>query len=156
MDRFVAHYTNRIDAKGRVSLPAAFRAILVRDGLEALHVHPAFGLPTFDCGGQRLLSELDQLIARFPAYSRERELISHRVFGGSLQLKLDGEGRFVVPDTIRAHAGIADALVFVGMGYKFQIWSPERFAEREAAAEAQMHGLLDRLSGLPGSDGAST
>ncbi len=156
MDRFVAHYTNRLDAKGRVSLPAPFRALLLKDGLEALHVHPALGLPTYDCGGQRLLSELDQLVARFPAYSRERELIAHRVFGSSLQLKLDGEGRFVVPDVMRFHAGITDAIVFVGMGYKFQIWSPERFAEREAAAEAQMQALLDRLSSMPALEGSPT
>jgi MraZ protein len=149
MDRFVSHFSNRLDAKGRVSLPAPFRSLLAKDGADSIYIHPALGQPTLDCGGQRLIGELEALVRRFPAYSRERELLSTSVFGMSQQAKLDGEGRFVVTDLMRQHAGISDTIVFVGLDHKFQIWSPERFAERQAAASAQMQGLLDLLSALP-------
>lgn len=149
MDRFVSRYTNRLDAKGRVSLPAPFRSLILKDGLDGLYVHPALGQPTLDCGGGRLMAELEALVKRFPAYSRERELLSTSVFGLSQQVKLDGEGRFMVTDLMRSHAGISDTVVFVGLDHKFQIWSPERFAERQKAAESQMQGVLDLLSALP-------
>jgi MraZ protein len=149
MDRFVSHFTNRLDAKGRVSLPAPFRSLLAKDGWDAIYIHPALGQPTLDCGGQRLIAELEQLVGRFPAYSRERELISTSVFGMSQQAKLDGEGRFLVTDTMRQHAGITDSIVFVGLDHKFQIWAPERFAERQTAAASHMQGVLDLLSALP-------
>jgi MraZ protein len=149
MDRFVSHFSNRLDAKGRVSLPASFRSILQMEGRDALYIHPALGQPTLDCGGQRLIGELEALVKRFPAYSRERELVSTSVFGMSQQVKLDGEGRFVVTDLMRAHAGLTDTVVFVGLDAKFQIWSPERFAERQAAAAGEMQRLLDLLGKMP-------
>ncbi len=149
MDRFVSHISNRLDAKGRVSLPAPFRALLQKDGMDGLYVHPALGQPTLDCGGTRLIAELEALVKRFPAYSRERELLSTAVFGMSQQVKLDGEGRFVVTDLMREHAGITDQIVFVGLDHKFQMWSPERFAERRAAATDGMQRLLDLLGAMP-------
>jgi MraZ protein len=149
MDRFVSHVTNRLDAKGRVSLPAPFRTLLQKDGVDSIYAHPALDQPTLDCGGTRLIAELQALMSRFPAYSRERELLATAVFGMSQQVKLDGEGRFIVTDMMRAHAGITDQIVFVGLDSKFQIWSPERFAERQKAALQQMQGLLDRLGAMP-------
>jgi MraZ protein len=149
MDRFVSQFTNRLDAKGRVSLPAPFRSLMLKDGSDSIYVHPALGQPTLDCGGGRLIGELEALVKRFPAYSRERELISTAVFGMSQQVKLDGEGRFMVTDLMRRHAGVTESVVFVGMDHKFQIWSPERFAEREAAAAAQMQTVVDLFSAVP-------
>jgi MraZ protein len=149
MDRFLSHVTNRLDAKGRVSLPAPFRALLQKEGADAIYVHPALDQPTLDCGGSRLVSELQALVSRFPAYSRERDLLATAVFGMSQQVKLDGEGRFIVTDMMRTHAGITDQIVFVGIDSKFQMWSPERFAERQKAALDRMKGLLDRLSAMP-------
>jgi MraZ protein len=149
MDRFLSHVTNRLDAKGRISLPAPFRALLQREGADSIYIHPALDQPTLDCGGSRLVSELQSLVSRFPAYSRERELLATAVFGMSQQVKLDGEGRFIVTDMMRAHAGIEDQIVFVGLDHKFQIWSPKRFAERQKAALDRMQGLLDMLGAMP-------
>ena len=51
MDRFLSHVTMRLDAKGRVSVPASFRAALARDGYEGLYVHPSLDRPALDAGG---------------------------------------------------------------------------------------------------------
>ena len=59
MNRFVSNFTNRLDAKGRVSIPAPFRAVLARDGFEGLYVHPALDAPALDAGGNSLLNEID-------------------------------------------------------------------------------------------------
>src|SRR6267154_1759418 len=71
MDRFVSHYTLRLDAKGRVSIPASFRAVLARDGFEGLYCYPTLDRPALDAGGNALLKEIETLIARFPPYSGE-------------------------------------------------------------------------------------
>ena len=59
MDRFVSHYTLRLDAKGRVSIPASFRAVLARDGFEGLYCYPALDRPALDAGGNALLAEIE-------------------------------------------------------------------------------------------------
>jgi MraZ protein len=136
MDRFVSHYMLRLDAKGRVSVPASFRAVLARDGFDGLYCHPALDQPAVDAGGNALLAEIEALIAGFSPYSEQREQFSLALYGTSETLKIDGEGRVVLTDAHKAHAGIKEAVVFVGLGHKFRIWEPDRFrAELNEATE---------------------
>lgn len=73
MDRFVSHYLLRLDAKGRISVPASFRAVLGRDGFDGLYCYPALDRPALDAGGNALLAEIETLIAGFSPYSDRRE-----------------------------------------------------------------------------------
>ena len=145
MNRFVSHFTNRLDAKGRVSIPASFRTVLARDGFEGLYVHPALDSPALDAGGHALLAEIDAVLSRLPAYSDERDHLSTALYGTSEILKVDGEGRIVLTETVKAHAGIGDAVTFVGLGHKFQIWEPERFRTHLEAARARVRDLKRSL-----------
>src|SRR6267378_3639421 len=114
MDRFVSHYMLRLDAKGRVSIPAPFRAVLGRDGFEGLYCYPTLDRPALDAGGNALLAEIEALIARFAPYSEEREQFAAALYGTSETLKIDGEGRVILTEPLKVHAGIKDAVAFVG------------------------------------------
>jgi MraZ protein len=127
MDRFVATYTMRLDAKGRVSIPASFRAVLARDGFEGLYCQPSPGHPALDAGGNALIQEIEALIERFPPYSEERDDLAAALFGQSEILKVDSEGRMILSERMKTIAHIDESVVFVGLGHKFQIWEPERF-----------------------------
>ena len=146
MDRFVSHYTLRLDAKGRVSIPASFRAVLARDGFEGLYCYRTLDQPALDAGGNALLADIEALIARFPLYSEEREQLSAALYGTSEVLKIDGEGRVILSETLKSHAGIGDAVAFAGLGHKFQIWEPERFRAELAEATAKVRALKKQLS----------
>ena len=141
MDRFVSNFTNRLDAKGRVSIPATFRAVLARDGHEGLFCHPALDAPALDAGGNALLGEIDAFLSTRPAYSEEREQFSLALLGTSEILKLDGEGRVSLTESVKVHAGIADAVTFVGLGHKFQMWEPVRFRAHLEEARARVREL---------------
>jgi MraZ protein len=145
MDRFLSHYMLRLDAKGRVSIPAPFRAVLARDGFEGLYCYPALDRAALDAGGNALLAEIESLIARFPPYSEEREQFSAALYGPSEILKIDGEGRVVLSEPLKTHAGIADAVAFVGLGHKFQIWEPDRFRAELAEATEKVRTLKRQL-----------
>ena len=145
MDRFVSNYTLRLDAKGRVSIPAQFRAVLARDGFDGLYCYPALDSPSLDAGGNALLGEIEQLIARFPPFADQRDEFAIALYGTSETLKIDGEGRVVLSDTLKAHAGIADAVAFVGLGHKFQIWEPNRFRAQLAEATEKVRALKRQL-----------
>src|ERR1700674_4328515 len=145
MDRFVSNYTLRLDAKGRVSIPAPYRAVLARDGFDGLYCYPTLDRPALDAGGNALLAEIDQLIGRFAPYSDEREDFSAALYGTSETLKIDGEGRVILTDGLKTHAGIAEAVAFVGLGHKFQIWEPERFRAQLAEATGKVRALKKQL-----------
>jgi MraZ protein len=146
MDCFVSNYTLRLDAKGRVTIPAPFRAVLARDVFEGLYCYPTLDRPALDAGGNALLAEIETLVARFPPYSEEREQFSAALYGTSETLKLDGEGRVTLTDSLKDHAAIKDAVAFVGLGHKFQIWEPERFRAQLAEATEKVRALKKHLS----------
>ena len=153
MDRFVSNYTLRLDAKGRVSIPAPFRAVLARDGFEGIYCYPTLGRPALDAGGHALMAEIETLIAGFAPYSEEREQLAAALYGTSEVLKLDAEGRVTLPETLKAHAGIVDAVTFAGLGHKFQIWEPERFRAELAEATAKVRALKKQLSSRVAAEG---
>src|SRR5262245_32361436 len=101
MNRFVANYTLRLDAKGRVSIPAPFRRVLARDGFDGLYCYPAVDQAALDAGGNALLAEIEQLITSFPPYSDERESLSVALYGTSETLNIDGEGRVIFSERLK-------------------------------------------------------
>ena len=141
MDRFVSHYLLRLDAKGRVSIPAPFRTLLKRDGFDGLYCCPALERPALDAGGNALIAENEALIASFSPASPERDRFSLSLYGTSETLKIDREGRVTLTETLKAHAGIVDSVTFVGLGHKFQIWEPDRFRAELSAATEQVRAV---------------
>jgi MraZ protein len=153
MDRFVSNTVLRLDAKGRVSIPASFRSVLTRDGFTGVYCYPALDQPAIDAGGPALLAEIEALVSRFPPYSDEREEFLVALYGRSDTVTIDTEGRVVLPEELKQHAGITDAAAFVGLGHKFQIWEPQRFRAHLAKATATVRALTRQLgSHRPGAD----
>jgi MraZ protein len=145
LERFVSHYTTRFDAKGRISIPASFRAVLARDGFEGLYVHPSLDAPALDCGGNALLREIDALLGTMPPYSERRDVFATALLGTSEILRPDSEGRVLLSEASRAFIGLTGEAVFVGQGHKFQIWEPRRFASHLEEAKTRVRQLRAEL-----------
>lgn len=160
MDRFVSTFTNKIDAKGRVSVPAPFRAVLERDGYSqgpgggagtgqpagtaGVYCYPALDAPALDGGGERLAQKIDGLLSGLADYSDERDELSVALYGDVQVLNIDGDGRIVLPEGLRRHAGLTTSVTFVGLGDKFQMWEPAAFEQRRRTAreKVQQHRKL--------------
>ncbi len=161
MDRFVSTFTNKVDAKGRVSIPAGFREVLARDGYQGgIYCYPAIDAPALDAGGERLAQKIDALLEDLDDYSDERDELSVALYGDVQVLKIDGDGRIVLPHDLREHAAITNQVTFVGMGQKFQLWEPGRFEEHRARARdkardhRKLFGAGTRSTGRQGRGGA--
>lgn len=146
MADFVSHFTNRLDAKGRVSIPASFRAVLVRDGFEGLYCCNSAHNPAVDAGGNKLLAEIKNCTEQLAKLSPDHDMLAAALFGDSEIVKIDGDGRMVVSDAIREHTGLTDHITFVGMDYKFQIWEPESYRAYRAEAKKRALDVLAQLS----------
>jgi MraZ protein len=146
MNRFVANFTLRLDSKGRVSIPGSFRSVLGRDGLEGLFCYPALDRPAIDAGGSALMVEIEALIGRYAPFSDQREQLALALYGTSETPRIDGEGRVVLSENLKRHAGITETVAFVGLGHKFQIWEPGRFQRELAEATGKVRALKEELS----------
>jgi len=155
MERFVSTFTNKIDAKGRLSIPASFRAVLERDRYTGapgpgLYCYPSLDAPALDAGGERLAQKIDGLLGGLPDYSDERDELAVALYGEAQFIAIDSDGRIVLPKELRARIGLAQGVAevaFVGLGDKFQLWSPERFEERRAAAREKVRQHRQLLGG---------
>jgi MraZ protein len=148
LDRIASHFTNRLDAKGRVSIPAPFRAVLAKDGFEGLYVYPSLDAEALDCGGHALRREIESLLESQPAFSEERHLFSTALNGASEILKVDPEGRVMLTERLKAFAGVSTEVTFVGQGHSFQIWEPNRFRAYLDEARHRVRDLRRQLGAM--------
>ena len=146
MDRFVSTFTNKIDAKGRVSMPAPFRAVLERDGYKqggsgGIYCYPSLEAPALDAGGERLAQKIDGLLAACRTIRTSgtsclsRSMVTSR---SSSSIRTDAScflNRCARTPAFQRH------ITFVGLGEKFQMWEPGalRRAPAQARAKVQQH-----------------
>ena len=138
MDRFLSSAVNRIDAKGRVSVPAHFRAVLQKRGYQDLYALRALDVTALDVGGMDLLDRYEKRIALEDPFLQTADDMSFFCHGDGAFLKLDQDGRITVNDFIREYTGITTDVAFVGRGHFFQIWEPGQFDAYRAQARSRL------------------
>ena len=131
MELFLSTYVNKVDRKGRVSVPATFRASLANQRFSGIVAFPSFNFPALDASGIDRMEEMTTRLDTLEQFSEEYDNLS-LIFASAQQLPFDTEGRIVLPADLAHHAGIGDSAAFVGLGRSFQIWEPGRFAEHQA------------------------
>lgn len=138
MNRFLSSAVNRIDAKGRVSVPAHFRAVVQQRGYSELYAIRQLDVPALDVGGLDLLDRYEERIALEDPFLQTADDMSFFVHGDGAFLKLDQDGRITVTDFIREHTGISSEVAFVGRGNFFQIWEPSKLSAYGAEVRARL------------------
>lgn len=155
MPLFLSTTTNRVDRKGRISVPAAFRSALPAGGFEGIVVYASFKhdcIHGADLGFMEKLS--DSIHGDFGLYSDENEALANAILASARQLPFDPEGRVLLPRDLIEHAGISKEATFVGLGKTFQIWEPAAYARhrdtQRSLAEQTAAGLRPVVSRPPG------
>ncbi len=134
MALFLSTFTNKVDKKGRVSVPASFRAGLaeqLHQGVVVFAAHNHACLEGFDWAK---MDEISARLDQFDLFSAEQDDLATTIFGESVQLLIDSDGRVVIPAHLLKVAQITGKATFVGLGRKFQIWNPELFDRRKTQA----------------------
>jgi MraZ protein len=134
MALFLSTFVNRVDRKGRVSVPAPFRAALAGQAFQGIVLFRSSGHPCLEGFAMSRMEEMSARLDAFDLFSSEQDDLATAIFGDSIQLPFDGEGRIVLPPALVGFAGLSEQAAFVGLGAKFQIWDPDAFERRKAEA----------------------
>ncbi len=153
MALFLSTFVNKIDKKGRVSVPASFRSALADQTFQGIVAYPSFVLPAIEACGMDRMDALSRGVDRFTPFSDEHDAFANALFGDSNQLPWDGEGRVILPQALREAAGLDGLAAFVGQGATFQIWEPDAAARNREAARQRAHTERAAFSLRPGEDG---
>jgi MraZ protein len=118
---FKGTYHHRIDGKGRLPVPAAFRRSLGGEGQvvvtlldQCLAVYPPFEW-----------GRLEAQLAALPAFSRPVKALTRLLASRAADCEIDVQGRVLLPAALRAAVGLARDAVVVGVLNRFEVWSPE-------------------------------
>lgn len=134
MALFLSTYQNRIDKKGRVSVPASFRAVLGKEDFMGIIAYGSFVNPCIEACGMARIQRLSESIDALDPFSTERDAFATSILGGSIQLAFDSEGRVMLPEELLLTAKIKDEAAFIGKGETFEIWNPAQLADYAAKA----------------------
>ena len=124
---FLSNYENKIDKKGRVSVPATFRSHLSSLGYNGFITYPSFNHSALEACSQDRIEKLSTTIDSLNPFEEKRDYFATSVLSESENLQFDTEGRVVISEKLLSHAKIKNNALFVGLGKTFQIWEPKNF-----------------------------
>lgn len=134
MALFLSTTVNRIDKKGRVSIPANFRSSLSSGGTGGVIL---FRSPVHEClegFDPKFMEDISSRLDHFDMFSETQDDLATAIFGEAVPLSVDDTGRITLNAQLMEHANLNETAAFVGLGQKFQIWSPEKLEERQKKA----------------------
>ena len=121
---FLSTYENKIDKKGRVSVPASFRSYLSNLGYNGVVCYPSFNNQSIEAWPQDRIEKISNAIDTLNPFEEKRDFFATSILSESTNLQFDSEGRISLTTKLLKHAKIKNSMVFVGQGKTFQIWEP--------------------------------
>ncbi len=140
---FIGTFENKVDRKGRVSVPVQFRQMLAGQSFQGIVAFRSYRAAAIEACGIDFMERLNDSIAAIDLFSEAHDDLAATIFADSQQLPFDGDGRIILPPRLAEHASIAERAAFVGMGSIFQIWEPGALEahKEDARARARSQGL---------------
>ena len=143
MALFLSTFINKIDSKGRVSVPAQFRLSLMNKEFSGIVVYESFVNDCVEGCDIERIRQISESIDNLDPFSEDRDALATALLGGSVQLAMDAEGRVIMPENLLKKAKIKDSAVFVGKGATFEIWQPDKFEEYMSKSRKDAKGKLN-------------
>ena len=124
---FLSTYENKLDKKGRVSVPASFRSYLSNMGYNGIICYPSFNNSSIEAWPQDRIEKISNAIDSLNPFEEKKDYFATSILSESINLQFDSEGRILITTKLLKHAKIKNNMLFVGLGKTFQIWEPANF-----------------------------
>ena len=136
---FLSSFENRIDKKGRVSVPSTFRSHLSSMGYNSFISYPSFNHSALEACSQDRIEKLSNVIDSLNPFEEKRDYFATSILSESINLQFDTEGRVSLTEKLLNHAKIKNNILFVGLGKTFQIWDPKIFEKFKVVARKKAY-----------------
>jgi MraZ protein len=144
MTQFVGTHFGKLDRKGRISVPAPFRAELEVAGVSQLVFRVSHQHPCIEARSRAVFQHMLQSILAMEHFSEDRDDLEAGIVASSAMLRMDGEGRLILPEEMVEEVKLAENVAFLGKGDRFEIWEAE--AAKAHLAEARRKVLEKRMT----------
>jgi len=124
---FLSIYENKLDKKGRVSVPASYRSYLSNLGYNGIVCFPSFNNHCVEAWPQDSIEKISNAIDTLNPFEEKKDYFATSILSESINLQFDSEGRVILTPKLLKHTKIKNNVLFVGQGKTFQIWEPTAF-----------------------------
>jgi len=142
---FLSTYENKLDKKGRVSVPASFRSYLSNIGYNGVICYPSFNNQCIEAWPQDRIEKITNAIDSLNPFEEKKDYFATSILSESINLQFDSEGRISLTSKLLKHAKIKNSMLFVGQGKTFQIWEPTIFEKFRVRASKKSNMLRSSL-----------
>tara|TARA_A100000164_G_C21662001_1_gene655398 strand:- start:7 stop:462 length:456 start_codon:yes stop_codon:yes gene_type:complete len=132
---FLSTYENKLDKKGRVSVPASFRSYLSNLGYNGIVCYPSFNHECIEAWPQDRIEKITNTIDSLNPFEEKKDYFATSILSESINLQFDSEGRILLTQKLLEHAKIKNSMLFVGQGKTFQIWESKSFKKFKVKAK---------------------
>ena len=138
MNLFVSQFVNKIDKKGRVSLPSLFRNALPKKNKNEIILFKSLKYNSIEgCSSERI-NKIASRIDELDIFSDDQDDFATSIFSEILPTNIDNEGRFLIPENLKSYSNITNEVAFIGQGHYFQIWEPSAAIERQKKSKERL------------------
>ena len=141
---FLSTYENKLDKKGRVSVPSSYRSYLSNIGYNGIICYPSFNNLCIEAWPQDRIEKISNAIDSLNPFEEKKDYFATSILSESINLQFDSEGRISLTSRLLKHAKIKNSMMFVGQGKTFQIWEPAIFEKFKVNARKKAN--LNRSS----------
>ena len=142
---FLSTFENKLDKKGRVSVPASYRSYLSNLGYNGVICYPSFNNNCIEAWPQDRIEKISNAIDSLNPFEKKKDYFATSILSESISLQFDGEGRISITDKLLKHAKIKRSMLFVGQGKTFQIWEPTNYEKFKTTAKKKSNVYRDSL-----------
>lgn len=143
MTFFTSEYEGKLDAKGRLVLPARIKAQLPEGGGNELVIRKGFE-PCLIIYPMVEFKKVFSKISGLSEFNEEYRKLQRNFFSGAATVELDTNGRFVVPKNMLTYSNIDKDVMLVGMGNKVEIWNPTVYEKHLIQDPSELSRLAEK------------
>lgn len=138
----LGHYITRLTTKGRTSIPAKFRKEIGNRAIVARWYEGCLVV----VGIEEWKALLDKLTGKADIITQPVRDTDRFILGSAFEIRLDNQGRFVLPRVLREYASLSDEVVFVGLGDRVEVWSKKSWEDREKYIQEHAGKMIEDLA----------
>src|SRR4030042_935472 len=138
----IGQYTSKLTDKERIAIPKKFREELGEELIIAKWYENCLVLVSYKTW-QNLLKRLTGKVELVTEPIRD---IDRFILGSAFEIRLDGQGRFVLPEVLREYSGIDDEVIFIGLGDRVEVWPSQKWKQIEGDLEKRASEAIERIA----------
>ena len=146
MSLFLGNIENKVDLKGRISVPADFRKALKNEEFQGVILFHSFKRNCIEGCSMSRMELMANATDNLDLFSEQQENLTNLLFADARQLTFDVTGRIIIPSDLLKFANITTTAIFVGKGKTFQIWNKENFLKEQTKIREKIKEINPQLS----------